>query len=348
MTSPIRVLVAAAAFLALSGAIHAQASLKVGDPAPPLAQGKYVKGEPVEQFQEGTVYVVEFWATWCGPCIMTIPHVSALQEKYADQGVIFIGQDVWEEDTAQVAGFVEEMGDKMNYRVALDDVADGGKGKMAETWMEAAGQDGIPCAFIVDRAGQIAWIGHPMQMDGPLERIVAGTFDVKAESARSAKQHAAQEKMAAAAQSGNADEMLAAIEQVSAEIPEAAGPLQFTKFQVLLGKKDYAAAYAAAAKAGEHYGDNPDALNQIAWTIVDTPGLEQRDLDLAIRLANRANELTDSARGDILDTVARVHFEKGDLDTAIEFQTKAVDNAPNAQLKDELQRTLDEYKAKKG
>ena len=45
--------------------------------------------------------------------------------------------------------------------------------------MTAAGQGGIPTAFIVNGEGKIAWIGHPMEMEKPLEKVIAGTLDLK-------------------------------------------------------------------------------------------------------------------------------------------------------------------------
>jgi thiol-disulfide isomerase/thioredoxin len=119
--------------LALSG--WAQ-TLNVGDPAPALPVAKWVKGQPVKQFEKGKVYVVEFWATWCGPCRQTIPHLTKLAEKYKDK-VTVIGVSVWEradeEDPnahiQRVEKFVQDMGDKMNYVVAVD----GAEGVIAKT-----------------------------------------------------------------------------------------------------------------------------------------------------------------------------------------------------------------------
>src|SRR5437868_505895 len=121
--------------------------LAVGDPAPKIEVKEFVKGDPIEKLDKGKTYVVEFWATWCVPCRTSIPHLSELQKKYKD--VTFIGVSVYENDQAKVKPFVDEMGEKMTYRVAVDAVPEGGKrneGKMAKGWMEAAGQNGIPAA----------------------------------------------------------------------------------------------------------------------------------------------------------------------------------------------------------
>src|SRR6267142_4879134 len=158
----------------------AEKTLKVGDPAPKLQTGKWVQGDAVKDFEKGKAYVVEFWATWCGPCRVSIPHLNETYNKYKDKGLVVIGQDCWEKDDELVAPFVEKMGEKMTYRVALDDKSSDGKGQMAKTWMEAAGQNGIPSAFLVDTKGVIAWIGHPMQMkEATIEEVLAGNFDVK-------------------------------------------------------------------------------------------------------------------------------------------------------------------------
>jgi thiol-disulfide isomerase/thioredoxin len=163
----------------LTFTLAAGPTLKVGDPAPKLQTGKWVQGDPVKNFEKGKAYIVEFWATWCPPCRTSIPHLNEVHKEFKDKGLIVIGQNVSERDDSGVAPFVKKMGDKMTYRVALDDKQGDPEGKMAKTWMEAAGQNGIPCAFLVDTKGVIAWIGHPMQLkEQVIESVLSGKSPV--------------------------------------------------------------------------------------------------------------------------------------------------------------------------
>src|SRR6187401_1988056 len=129
---------------------------KLGQDAPPLKITSWIKGKPVDlaATKGKQVVVVEFWATWCGPCRTSIPHLTELQKKFKDQ-VVFIGLS--DETEAKVKPFVEKMGNKMDYVVALDD-----QRKTSAGYMGAFGVNGIPHAFIVDKAGKLVWHGHPM------------------------------------------------------------------------------------------------------------------------------------------------------------------------------------------
>jgi len=95
--------------------------------------------------------------------------VTSVEERVID--IVCENLGVNKEQVARQTAFVEDMGDKMDYRVALDAVPEGKDaqdGAMSKNWMGAADQNGIPTAFIVNGDGVIAWIGHPMRMDKPL------------------------------------------------------------------------------------------------------------------------------------------------------------------------------------
>lgn len=156
-------------------------TLKVGDVAPPFVHGTWLKGQPVAALAKGQIYVVEFWATWCGPCKVSMPHLSELAKTYKGKAT-FIGVDILEKGKSpeaiekNVAAFVKAKGDAMAYLVCRDTP----DGAMYKTWMQAAGEEGIPLAFIVDGSGRIVWKGHPMTMEKVVEAVVAGTFDAAA------------------------------------------------------------------------------------------------------------------------------------------------------------------------
>jgi thiol-disulfide isomerase/thioredoxin len=338
-----------------AGALFAtadDATLKIGDAAPKLQVAKWAQGEPVADFKPGTTYLVEFWATWCGPCRQSIPHLNEIHNRFKDKGLVVIGQDCWEQHETLVAPFIEKMGEKMTYRVAIDDKEGNKKGKMAETWMAAAGQKGIPTAFLVDPKGKIAWIGHPMSLqDEVLEQVMAGTWDIAKASAEFDKIRKKDEEMQAFwtrfnkdVSNKNWDAAMTALDELEKTTPEPQrANLEITRFKVMVTKKDFAAANKIARQFSDANKDNSLLQNELAWEIATNPNITERDLSLAELIATRAN---DAARGKdpgIMDTLARVYFMQGRKDEAISLQQKALDQA-DGDMKESLQKTLDAYK----
>ena len=345
---PLRCLAIVAALSATAGSASAQQqmpepTLKVGDAAPPLSIGKWVKGEPVKSFDPGTAYVLECWATWCGPCIAAIPHVTELQKKF-DGKLVVIGMNVFEQDEAKVAPFVEKMGDKMAYRVATDDKSKNPEGAMSQTWMAAAGRNSIPTSFVIDKAGKIAWIGHPMEMEPIIEAVIAGTYDPKAQAAKEDEKKAIIARIESAAKAEDVDAALAAIDELAKADPSMAKQLTFARFQFLLQAKRYDQAYAKEDALVEAFAEQPAMLGQIAAIVTMAPGLETRDLSFARRMADRAVTQTDRKEPALIDLLARVTFEQGDAAKAIEIEREAISAAgDNEKAKAAFQANLEKY-----
>jgi thiol-disulfide isomerase/thioredoxin len=320
--------VAALAIAWASSSAHAQ-TLGIGDPAPQLQVKSFVKGEPVKELQAGKNYVVEFWATWCGPCKATIPHLTGLQKKNPD--VTFIGVSVFENDQSEVEPFVKEMGDKMDYRVALDAVPAGkgrGDGAMAKTWMEAAGQEGIPTAFIVNKEGKIAWIGHPTELERPLGKVIAGTWDPRKEKEDQDKFKKLASKLQSAQRSGDSKEILDTIDEIVAVRPDLETRLGAMKLPALLklDQQDKALELGKTLEKTE-LGEQAEGLNLIAWSIVDPDSGVKPKAELikfALDLARKADEKSDRKNGAIADTLAKAYFDSGDVSKALETQERAV------------------------
>ena len=325
--------------------------LVIGDPAPMIAISKWIKGEPVAAYAPDKVFVVEFWATWCGPCLKSMPHIASLQSEYGDK-VTFIG--VTAEDDATVTPFMGNLagqGDKtwsdvLTYRIALDD-----EGKTNERFMEAAGQGGIPCAFIVGKSGNVEWIGHPIEIDGPLKQIVDGSWD-SALAKKSAAESKALEKALRTVgpkldESMSAGDVPGAIALVDDLLKQFSGNsmLLKTRFKIAMQVPLFDEANKSAKMIADGAGDDVRALDDVAWmlaTATEAPGL---DLDLALSAIKRAAELTKEQDISVLETIARVHFRRGSNAEAIAFQKKAVEAAQDPDQKQQLTTGLEKYEA---
>lgn len=96
-----------------------------------------------DQFK-GKVVVLDFWATWCGPCVEEIPGYIALQEKYGSRGLVIVGVSLDRKGPAHVKQFALTNG--MNYTLVMGD----------EDVVEAFGNfQAIPTTFLISREGRI-------------------------------------------------------------------------------------------------------------------------------------------------------------------------------------------------
>ncbi|MHC5163961.1 MAG: redoxin domain-containing protein [Planctomycetota bacterium] len=272
----------------------------------------YVKGKPVT-FQEGKVYVVEFWATWCGPCLTSIPHLTEVQKKYKDKGVTVIGISI--ENVETVKPFIEKMGETMDYTVALDTDR-----KVNDAYMKAFNQRGIPTAFIVDGKSNVAWVGHPMGgLDEVLELVVAGTFDPEAYAKAEAERQAAERELHKLYQDYNAALIKGASIKETRPIAE----------KIIESK-------------------NPGAMNALAWQILSMPSVDEakRDTEIALKAAATANTQTNGEDPMILDTYALALFQNDRVDEAVAAQQKAIDLAAgNERVQADMKTRLEQFKA---
>lgn len=155
-------------FTAIVSSGYAQpAMLDVGDTAPKLSVFRWIKGTPVDDWSPDRMYVLEFGATWCGPCAAAMPALSDIAERYRGQ-VEVISLFVMELNTntdsisPAYVNNVERYVMKNNGRIKYTVGVDSPQRHLEYGWLKKAGLNGVPYMFLIDRAGKIAWIGGSM------------------------------------------------------------------------------------------------------------------------------------------------------------------------------------------
>ncbi len=108
------------------------------------------------------ILLIDYWATWCKPCVETMPEMQKLSEKYADKGLIVLGVSIDEKGAKVVKPFVQKR--KFTYPILLD-------GGEKPAWKDF-GVHGIPALFLLDKGGQIVrqWSGKPPK--GAVEQAI--------------------------------------------------------------------------------------------------------------------------------------------------------------------------------
>lgn len=154
--------------LSLCLAAAAQAAPKVGDPAPAFKL-RTLDGKTVSLADyKGQVVMLNFWASWCGPCRQEMPHLDALQSSLGKAGFAVVGVNV-DEDPAAARAFLKKV------PVSFTQVSDADN-KVAQSYENAA----MPTSFFIDRKGNIAAIhqgyrkGEEATYRTIIKRLLAG------------------------------------------------------------------------------------------------------------------------------------------------------------------------------
>ncbi|WP_316792035.1 redoxin family protein [Pedobacter frigoris] len=336
----------------------AQLSLRIGDPAPAFKYSKWIQGKPITQLDEKELYVLEFWATWCGPCVAAMPHLSELSDKFKDKAT-FVGVNIWEKtgdkpyesSLPRVTSFVKSMGSKLTYNV----ITDNNEQHMGDKWMKAAGQFGIPSTFLV-KGGKIIWIGHPMKLDSIIPEVLAGRYDMlsfKRTFEAKTSQDKTSETMSlyytpalAAIKERDYDKALDLVEKGTEFAPKFAMIFDRIRLMALLGKDEP----KGIEYAREWIKKSPGVGSTLAGDILDRKDLTQKSFAFAAEIFRQSFDSNDSGMPLISHMTATAYAKAGDFATAVMAEQRAIEQAKIA-LKDGkfkdmvLETTVGEYEA---
>jgi len=129
---------------------------------------KDMDGNKVDlQTLKGRVVLLDFWASWCGPCVAELPHIENLHKDYKNQGLVTLGLNNEEVEVARA--FVKQKG------YTFTTLVDEGK-EVSKNY----GVSGIPQVFIIDREGKVKWhtlgysSGKEVELRGAVEKVLKG------------------------------------------------------------------------------------------------------------------------------------------------------------------------------
>jgi thiol-disulfide isomerase/thioredoxin len=348
-------------------ASNEQVKLTIGDNAPKLAYSKWIQGKPVGEITNDKTYVVEFWATWCGPCIHAMPHLSELAKKYGE-GYVFIGCNVlekvgskpYESALPKVTSFVQKQ--KALGRLTYNVIADNNAQDMDKNWLAAAGIDGIPVTFVINK-GKVAWIGHPDFLGDVLSSIENGSFDIE----KSKKEYAEQNDPGAKFQkklkenkdriSKTEDEKdyakaLQFVEEAKASQPEFKFMYIEDEFRILL---DHYGEERAMQYGDAILKEGGVSVDVLAAVLYEKKNMSDKMNQYAVKVARSMKEDFPKA----FDIIATFEARAGNYTEAALSQQKAIDQAKilikekpdmegyfNADVMKEYKDKVDQYKKK--
>lgn len=138
----------------------------------PALVGNALDGKPFDFASlTGKVIVLDFWATWCGPCVASMPAMQALMTSYTDQPVAFVAINRDDEAKASfVPGFLLRRG------ISIPQVLDGARGPLGQAYYA----DSIPCVVLIDQRGIVQDIdtgyipGKELELKAKIDKLLAG------------------------------------------------------------------------------------------------------------------------------------------------------------------------------
>ncbi len=141
--------------------LSAQNKLKIGDKAPLIFVQEYLKNKPKDTDLKNKYILLEFWATWCGPCLKEVPKINSIAQKYADrEDVIVIS--ITDEKPSKTKSTLK----KVDFKSVV--VSDATLTTHKNYIMDEDGGYEIPQTFLIDQNGIVRWAGISMKLNPEL------------------------------------------------------------------------------------------------------------------------------------------------------------------------------------
>ena len=342
-------------------------ALEVTEQAPDIIiTDWYNKPNSLIQDKNGkTVYLVEFWASWCKPCIPSVKFLNELQKKYKKQGLEIIA--ITDESQGDTIKFLKEH--NIQYSVGFDK-----DGKTMQSYL--TDKDGLPTSFIINKDGVVVYKGHPMKSETILKQVLNDKYDL----AEVKKLKDLEKKLEKAIRAFNIQEASDIAEEILYISPNNFDAMQFRLLAFeKMGQEMAAFAFLDslikkfpenedtyfiklslfidlkpekvndfAEEIYNQFKDTPRTMNRLAWELIDNGEFATQHLGIALKSAKEAVKNGKPLGNDFysasIDTLARCYYYIGLLGKAIKNQETAYNLAKGGKNESEIYKTLQYYK----
>jgi len=292
---------------------------------------------------KGKIVVVDFWATWCGPCMGEAAHMVSVNQKYAGNGFQFIGISL-DQDAGSLKNVIAEK--KFTWPMSFE--GQGWDGSTPKAW----GVNSIPQTFIIGPDGTVLWRGHPAQIDEPLAAAFRDHPPVLVDPKVMDQARTTLDQIDSALaenQPGKAAKLLASFPAAAKADPDTATRLTATTAKVqdaasvelasvdgMIDSQQYAAAIAKLRELSQTYGGLPVAASA-----------KTKLMELGANPKVQKQMAADKAEKDAADALANANQLKTDKKDELAYSRfKAiVKSYPNTAAGTEAATTVKAYEA---
>ncbi len=316
----------------------------IGEAAPAPITGETLHGEPLEAWMPGKTTMLLFWSPFVGGAG---EHLARLAEVGRDNDHIEIASIGMGPKDRIEAVLADLPGRQPIPPRTVVDSANAGR----RTFLEPLGLTELPAIVVIDEEGRVLYHGPVRTSSAALGQVVSRKFSGESYR-RSALEYGARMNVNRLINEGRSrarrgevpwDEVIGIAEEAVTLDPRNT-PLRVLHFDTLLmdaARPDEA--YEVGRRIMADFPTSPLTMNDLAWHVVSYPNVSRRDLDFALDAARRANAIQGGLDSAMLDTLARVHWMRGDAAEAIRIQRQAVGLAPDTWPGDETRANLDAY-----
>ncbi|MEN1680946.1 MAG: tetratricopeptide repeat protein [Planctomycetota bacterium] len=357
-------------------------SLAVGDPAPAIDVGVWLNGMPPQGWEPGQVYVLDFSTGFLqGVWGLKMPQLADLQLRYGGAVTVIsvVDKPLVEvaEALATPVGLSRLQNSRQFYQTVMREVTDpqatyseftqhyllgvDPDGSVHRDYVTASRYADPSCVFVIGQTGLVEWIGSSGSINEPLEAVVKGAWDRDAFAEYYALNLELQEmatRGVGIAEEGDyqaaeaiAQEMLtlSAREDVTRVAKWRKRPLDWAILQACL-PHDQELALKKLELVIKPVAADAQQLNFYTWRVVK---VAEDGVKLNDELLQRCADATEAAlsktrpEGSLLDTIAHCYYHLGDLDRAIEYQERALEDGNVGRLQMDIEAYLRRLKAEK-